>query len=133
MSSEFNKVKQVLGTFLARFIEIMEDTTDQLKDLQQEIDTFDKVNFKKPPPSVPEFKKEETSPLAEMEKLSKEIRDDVPKLLTRLKGIMGDEKEKKFQKLSEDERKNALKDMERAIKILSEEYDKYSVLEEEQK
>lgn len=130
MTLNENNVKQILGKFLIKFIGIMENATIELKNLQKELDGMGEVKFSAPP-SVSDLKRKDKGPFSEMEALSQEIRDDVPKLLSRLKGIMGEEKEKHFDQMSEYERKKALKDMESAIKILSEEYDKCSQLEEE--
>jgi hypothetical protein len=59
-----------------------------------------------------------------------EIKKEVPELLNRLKVIMGTDKDTEFSDMSVTEKKQALKDMENAIRILTEEYDKISTIEE---
>jgi hypothetical protein len=109
----------------------MEKGTEELKRLQEELQVLEKIQFS-PPPSVSEVRNKKEDGISKMEALSQEIRNDVPKLLNRLKGIMGEKKEKEFNEMSEYERKIALKDMENAIKILSEEYDKCAIIEKEE-
>lgn len=131
MNLEENNLNQILGTFLTKFIGIMEKGTEELKRLQEELQVLEKIQLR-PPPSVSEVRNKKEDGISKMEALSQEIRNDVPKLLNRLKGIMGEKKEKEFNEMSEYERKIALKDMEHAIKILSEEYDKCAILEKEE-
>jgi len=58
------------------------------------------------------------------------IKKEVPELLNRLKVIMGTDKDTEFSDMTPLEKKQALKDMENAIRILTEEYDKISMVEE---
>ncbi len=58
------------------------------------------------------------------------IKKEVPELLNRLKSIMGTDKDIKFSDMSAAEKKRALRDMENAIRILTEEYDKINTSDE---
>ena len=53
-----------------------------------------------------------------------DVRAEVPKLLNQLKVLMGSDAENNFETMNPIERKRALKDMEKAILILTKEYKK---------
>jgi hypothetical protein len=119
---------KILSTFLNKFSTFIQNMGKELLELSNAINNmeFELQNIETTTQKLQISEKEPIDSTVSLD----EIKKEVPELLNRLKVIMGTDKDTEFSDMSVTEKKQALKDMENAIRILTEEYDKISTIEE---